>query len=507
MPDATFKKILAPDGATASFVSDSEIIRNEWGSGFSGGFGGPNQSPFGIGGPFLGNVALSSVDTFARNLRYYFVSKFYQIIARAYVEYGLVKTIVDVPVDDGFRGGVTIRTDEFDEDDIKKLSRFIKKRRDLAVAQRAVKWARLFGGGAVICKVKDQDPEDPLDLDAIGPDSQVEFWAVNMWELTPNTVAIDPIQQEQKDDPLMDYFMYYGLKIHKSRVHKVMGLDVPSILKWQLMGWGASVLEPFIRPFNQYLKTSDLTFEVLDEFKLDVFFIDGFKEAMASDESLQLMMRRVHYANGRKNFQNATILSEKDKFEQRQLSFTGLEEVMTANNIQIASVIRMPLTKVFGISAAGFSTGQEDLENYNMMVEGTIREPAEDVISWMIDIRAQEMYRTRPDDLEVEFKSLRVLGGVEEQAVKTGKASVIDQFRNKGDMTAKEAREAANASKLFDVSLDISDSAMNQLEEENQAMAELEAPAEDAGGEGGAEAKGKSSAPSAPKPKEKGKAQ
>lgn len=502
MPDATFKKILAPDGSTASFVSDSDIIRNEWGGG--GGFGnlgGIGQPPF--GGPFFGNVTLSSVDTFGKNLRYYFVSKFYQILARAYVEYGLVKTIVDVPVDDGFRGGVTIRTDQLDEKEIKKLSRFIKKRRDLAVAQRAVKWARLFGGGAVICKVDDQDPEEPLELDKIGPDSNVEFWAVNMWELTPNTVAVDPIQHEDKENPLFDFYMYYGLKIHKSRIHKVMGLDVPSILKWQLMGWGASVLEPFIRPFNQYLKTSDLTFEVLDEFKLDVFFIDGFKEAMASDESLQLMMRRIHYANGRKNFQNATILSEKDKFEQRQLSFTGLEEVMTANNIQIASVIRMPLTKVFGISAAGFSTGQEDLENYNMMVEGTIREPAEDLISWMVDIRSQEMFKTRPDDLETEFKSLRVLGGVEEQAVKTGKAAVIEGFRNRGDMTAKEAREAANAGKLMDVSLDISDSAMMQLEEENQAASELENPPEEEAG--GAEAKGKSSALDAPKPKSKGK--
>lgn len=462
------------------------------------------MTPFGFGatGRGYGNVTLSKIDTFAKNLRYYFASQFYQILARGYVEYGLVRTIVDVPVEDGFRGGVTLKTDQLSQDEIKKLSRRMKKRRDLSVAMRGLKWARLLGGGAVICKVSDQDPEEPLDLDAIGPNSKVEFWAANRWELTPNVVAPDQVFKENMEDPEFDFWTYYGQKIHKSRVHKCMGLDVPSILKWQLMGWGASVLEPFIRPFNQYLKTSDLTFEVLDEFKLDVFFIDGFKEAMASDEATQLMMKRVQYANGRKNFQEATILSEKDKFEQRQLAFTGLQEVSTTNNIQIATVIRMPLTKVFGISAAGFSTGQEDLENYNMMIEGTIREPAEDLLSWMVDIRSQEMFETHPDDMESEFKSLRVLGGVEEQNVKTGKAAVLDSARNRGDISAKEYREAVNASKLMDINLDTSDAVMSALEDENEAKAFAEQPMGGEGGEGGGT--GKSSGATAPKPKEKG---
>lgn len=497
-----FKTILGPAGTAISFVNDKEIIRNNWNPG-------ANETPFGLGvtGPGFGRTTLSSIDTFAKNLRYYFASKFYQILARGYVEYGLVRTIVDVPVEDGFRGGVTLKTDQLDQDDIKKLSRLMKKRRDLSVAMRALKWARLFGGGAVIVKVDDQDPEEELDMDAIGPNSNVEFWAVNMWELTPNVVSLDPNFHENMESPDFDFFMYYGNKIHKSRVHKCMGLDVPSILKWQLMGWGASVLEPFIRPFNQYLKSADLTFEVLDEFKLDVFFIDGFKEAMASDEATQLMMKRVHFANGRKNFQNATVLSEKDKFEQRQLQFTGLADVMTANNIQIASVIRMPLTKVFGISAAGFSTGQEDLENYNMMVEGTVREPAEDLISWMTDIRSQQMFSTHPDDLEPEFKSLRTLGGVEEQGVKTGKAAILDSARQRGDISREEYRESANAGKLFDISLDNSASALSALEDEEQAAAFAAGGGEEgAPGAPGAGGKGKGSGPTAPKPKEKGKA-
>lgn len=516
--------LFGPDGKPASMIFNSGIIRNPGKpseeiikNNFGGGGGGLSptyglnnvQNPFAFSG-YPGNTALSSINTFGKNLRYYFASKFYQLISWGYVEYGLVRTIVDVPVEDGFRGGITFKTDQFDEKDLKKLLRVVKRRRDLSVAMRAIKWARLFGGGAVIAFVADQDPEEPLDLDTIGPNSKVEFRAVNMWELMSSSLAYGPggpdgkLPEQDPQESEFDFYMYYGERIHKSRVHRVMGLDVPSILKWQLLGWGASILEPFIRPFNQYLKASDLTFEVLDEFKLDVFFIDGFKEAMASDEAMALMMQRVHYANGRKNFQNATVLSEKDKFEQRQLSFAGLAETSQMNLVQIAAVARMPLTKIFGISAAGFSTGQEDLENYNMLVESTVREPGEDVVAWMIDIRCHEMFGNHPDDSEIEFKTLRALGGVDEQTVKTGKATILDNARNRGDISAKEYREAANAGKLVDISLDTSEAIMAEIEDKQQATEFAQTGEEEIAGAKGA---GKGNSKTAPKPKEEGKVQ
>lgn len=513
MENNTHKAILGPNGLPASLIFNTGTIRNPGqhneeliANNLSelGGLGSNNFTPFGLGANSqFGQVTLSQIDTMAKNLRYYFVSKFYQILSRAYVEFGLVRTIVDVPVEDGYRGGVKLKTDLLDEDDLKKLIKFMKRKRDLNVAAVSQKWGRLFGGGAVLVFMDDQDPEEPLEIEKINEKSNVEFRAVNLWELSPNGINLNQADPSgQKHD--YDWFMYYGEKIHKSRVKKVIGMDVPAILRWQLMGWGASVLEPFIRPFNQYLKASDLTFEVLDEFKLDVFFVDGFKQALQTVEGEALATKRIHYANGRKNFQNATILDKLDDFQQRQLSFTGLGEVQQANLIQVASVIRMPLTKIFGISAAGFSTGQEDLENYNMMVEATIREDAEDIVTWMTEIRAQEMYGVVPDDLELEFKSLRVLGGVEEQQVKTGKAAIIQAAKGAGDISDKEYRDAINAGQLMDIKLDSSDRMIKELEKQREAM-EPEEGDEEAGGEGAGK-KGKSSGKTAPKPKQKGKA-
>ena len=48
------------------------------------------------------------------------------------------------------------------------------------------------------------------------------------------------------------------------------GLTAPSFLRPRLRGWGFSVVEKLVRSINQYIKATDLGFEVLDEFKLDV---------------------------------------------------------------------------------------------------------------------------------------------------------------------------------------------------------------------------------------------
>ena len=98
----------------------------------------------------------------------------------------------------------------------------------------------------------DQDPEEPLDLEAIGPDTPLEFRAVDMWELfwdKQNTEGYDPEIQTQD----FEFYDYYAMKVHKSRVMRLKGLTAPSFIRPRLRGWGFSVVEVLVRSMNQYL--------------------------------------------------------------------------------------------------------------------------------------------------------------------------------------------------------------------------------------------------------------
>lgn len=429
------------------------------------GFGG---FPQGQGSPF--SEPISDSATIFKNLRWYLVSNFRQVLSEAYVELGLVQTIVDIPVDDALRGGLDIKSKQLDESQVEELQISIDRDDDLAIIGQAMKWCRLFGGAGIIV-LTDQDPEEPLNLEAIGPDDRLEFRAVDMWELFYNKQNTEGTDLSGEDERF-EHYNYYGKQIHKSRVMKLKGLTAPSFIRPRLRGWGFSVVEILVRSINQYLKATDLGFQVLDEFKLDVYKIKNLVNTLLSPNGQQAIQKRVQLANWQKNYQNAIVMDSEDDFDHKQLSFAGLAEAMNGIRMQVASDMRMPLTKLFGISAAGFNSGEDDIEVYNGMIEGQIRGKVKYPALRLVEIKCQKLFGFIPDDLSVDFKPLRVLSAEQEENVKTQKFARVFQARQAGELTTMEFRDACNKGQLFDVPLDTTDDGLSAVDPELGDVAE-----------------------------------
>jgi phage-related protein (TIGR01555 family) len=414
---------------------------------FGGGWN-PNSgnTPGGYG------VQLSQVNTLFKNNRWYLVSNYRQLLSEIYVEHGLVQAVVDVPVDDGLRGGVEIKTKQLDPEEIEDLYAEMDKQGDLTVVGQALKWNRLFGGAGVII-ITDQDPKTPIDVSRITENSPLEFRAVDMWELfwdQQNTEGYNIETQQQQ----FEYYSYYATKLHKSRVMAMKGLTAPSFIRPRLRGWGFSIVEALVRSINQYLKANDLTFEVLDEFKLDVYKIKNLTQSLLSATGTEAIQRRVQIANMQKNYQNAISMDSEDDYLQKELSFAGLAETMTGIRMQVASDLRMPLTKIFGISAQGFNSGEDDIENYNAMVESQVRQKCKYDILKIIEIRCQKKFGFIPDDLQISFKPLRMLSAEQEENVKTQKFNRLLAAKTAGEIDSLEFRDACNKDQLLPIQLD-----------------------------------------------------
>lgn len=125
---------------------------------------------------------LSQVNTLFNNNRWYLVSNMRQLLSELYVEHGLIRTIIDIPVDDGFRGGVDVSSKQLNEEELQELMISLDRDDDLNAVAQSCKWNRLFGGAGVLI-MTDQDPTTPLDLKSITPDANLEFRSVDMWEL------------------------------------------------------------------------------------------------------------------------------------------------------------------------------------------------------------------------------------------------------------------------------------------------------------------------------------
>lgn len=397
---------------------------------------------------------LSQVTTIFNNLRWYLVSNMRQPLSQAYAELGLVRTIVDVPVEDGMRGGVDIKSKILSPEEIEELKFVMEQEDDIGVMGKGLKWNRLFGGGGVLI-LTDQDPAEPLDINLIQENTPLEFRAVDMWELYWDKQNVEG-DGSPLDNDEFQFYRYYGVNVHKSRVMVMKGLEAPSFIRPRLRGWGLSEIEILVRSVNQYLKANDLTFEILDEFKLDIFKIKNLTSTLLTPQGTDQVKRRIQLANHQKNYQNALTMDSEDDYIQKQLSFAGLAETQKEIRIQAASDLRMPITKVFGISAAGFSSGEDDIENYNSMVESSIRAKCKHHIITMIKLRCQQRFGAVPEDITVEFKPLRILSTEQEENVKTQKYNRLMSAVTAGLMTVKEFKDACNKDNLLGVSLDTS---------------------------------------------------
>lgn len=419
------------------------------GLGGSLGFGGFPQNQ-----GWVGSEQVEDANTLFKNLRWYLVSNFRQVLSQLYIEIGLVQTIVDVPVDDALRGGVEIRSKQLEEEQIEELQVSLDRDDDLNVIGQTAKWNRLFGGAGTLI-LTDQDPEEPLDIDSITPDSPLEFRAVDMWELfwdKQNTEGYDPAIQTEN----FEYYNYYAEQVHKSRVMRMKGYAAPSFIRPRLRGWGFSVVEILVRSINQYLKATDLGFEVLDEFKLDVYKIKNLVNSLLSPQGQEAIKRRVAMANWQKNYQNAIVMDSEDDFDHKQLSFAGLAEAMAGIRMQVAADMRMPITKLFGqsVSSGMGNADQNDMENYNSMVESQVRNKIKYDILRVCEIKCQKLFGFVPDDLMVSFKPLRVLSAVDEETVKTQKFTRLLQGAQAGFISVEHFQEGCNKGKLLDVTLD-----------------------------------------------------
>lgn len=398
---------------------------------------------------------LSQSDTIFDNLRGYMVSNLRQMLSQAYVEIGLLQTIVDVPVDDGLRGGVDITSEQLSEEQIQDVITVMEREEDLQTIGQALKWNRLFGGAGLIIMTPG-DFRQPLEIAKIEKGAPLMFRDADMWELFYSQINIDDSLLNMDGTPFRDveYYDYYSKKLHASWVMKMTGLRAPSFVRPRLRGWGFSVVEALVRSINQYLKATTLGFEVLDEFKLDIFKIKNLTNSLMSTNGDALIRKRVALAAQQKNYQNAITMDSEDDYIQKQLSFTGLAEAMHGIRMQVASDMRMPITKLFGISATGFNSGEDDIEVYNAMVESQVRHKCKFDIIRVIELRCQQTFGFVPDDISIDFKPLRVMSAEQEENVKTLKFNRLLAAKTAGELDSKEFRNACNRDNLLSIQLD-----------------------------------------------------
>jgi uncharacterized protein len=365
-----------------------------------------------------------------------------------YLKHGIVQTVIDVPVNDAIRGGVEILSEQLGEN-ITDLQSYLKKHDVINKIAQTVKWGRLFGGSGLVIKCP-QPTNQPFNINKIKENTKLDFYPADLWELNMQYYSQNPMMELPEDTP----YMFYGNPLNETRVLKYINKQAPSLKRPMMRGWGMSELEKLIGSLNQFFLNNNILYEIMSEAKIDIYQIQGLRSNLSSTEGTAIVQRQLETMNLLKSYLNAVVMDNDDKFEQKQLTFSGLAEVMKQIRQNLACDVNIPMTKLFGISASGFNSGEDDIENYNAMVEGGVRGKIEYLIIDVLQIVCKKLFNFVPDDLQIKFKSLRILSSEQDEKVKNDKFNRLMIAYDKGIIDDEQLKTAINQDGLLTIGLE-----------------------------------------------------
>lgn len=393
------------------------------------------------------NQSLSPVNAY-NNIALMPLTLQWVLLTYLYKTYGILGKVVDIPVDDAYKnGGFDLEADSIDETEVQDLRKELERNGDIEAIKTARKWARLFGGGALIA-ISGGGLDKPLNLRSLH-NKPLIFHPVDRWQLN---YSLPNINQRGGEWTLVQY-QELGtnseIKIHDSRILLLRGKKAPFFIEQQVQGWGLSIYEQIFQDMSQFFKARNVMFELLDEAKTDVLKLSTLQTALSSVQGEKALQKMVDFIARNKNYKSQITLSTNDEYDQKQISFSGFEGVLKEIRIMMSGSANMPVNKLWGEGVTGFGSGEDSLENYNSQIENEVRTPDDTLIEWVLKLRCFQLFGREVPDLVKTWKNLRVLSAIDEQNINDHKLANVLQLFDRQLITPQETMKYLKKEQLF----------------------------------------------------------
>lgn len=332
-------------------------------------------------------------------------------LMNAYRGAWLPRKIVDVPAEDSVSKWRTW-TNDSDAKAWAVEQRLQVQRRVLA----ALISARLFGGAAIYI-----DTGSTTRQNQLGDSEQVKRLVVlqrDQVEL-PRAPSGDPLE------PPGDLCRVGQHDVHKSRLVRFYGARIPGD-----DGWADSVLNSCYDSMRNADSISANIAAMVFEAKIDVFKIPNLMENLKDQAYEDRMMRRLVLAQFGKSTANALVMDTNEEFDQKQLTFGGLDSLqLTALQI-VAGASRIPATRLLGRSASGLnSTGDNEVREYY----DSIKSQQQLVIAPALhDLDMAIAREAGLPDVDYEWSSLWQLDDKEKADIRSQDAGTLSKLQQSG---------------------------------------------------------------------------
>ncbi|WP_426163073.1 anti-CBASS protein Acb1 family protein [Sandarakinorhabdus sp. DWP1-3-1] len=348
----------------------------------------------------------------------------------AYRSSWLTRKIVDVPPRDMTRSW---RDWQAQPDEIETIEREERRLCLKAKLLRALILSRLFGGGALILGVAQGLPSDPLAPGSLRKGGLQFVHVVSRYQLSYDRLDLDPLSPAY-GEPVMWRMTGQGstANIHPSRVIAFRGQRAPEGSSLAVDAfWG----DPIMQSIGDAVANADLAqagfATLINEASQDIIGIPDLMQSVASAEYEALLMRRLALAQLSKSTHRALIKDAAETWEQRQVSWAGMPDVINTYLNVVAGAADIPVTRLLGTSPGGLgSTGAGEERDYLAMIGSQQDSELRPALDRIDDVMLPSLFGTRPADVYWTFAAL--VQETPKQKIDTEKAAA-DTLKTYGD--------------------------------------------------------------------------
>ena len=327
----------------------------------------------------------------------------------AYQSNWIARRIVDKPNEDALR--------EWRVFSGKQAKQIATEERRLGVQQHYLEtccWADLYGGAAILM-VTGQDLSEPLDLDKIKKGGLKNLVVLDRWDIQPTEFNLtDPLAPNWMMPN--SYMMVNGTQpIHYSHIIRRTGARLPRRMRMFEQGWGDSRLRRCMSDLRDVVATKSGIASLVLEANVDTISVKNLQSSLSGPQCDKIT-ERYRLFGMMKSLVNLGLLdAENETYERNSVAFSGLSQIMEQFMVWTAGAAEMPVTELWGQSAAGLSsTGDGDLKTYH----GTIKGKQDGQMRLDLELLDQVLIRsalgTYPDDIEFEWNPLAQTSGIEQ---------------------------------------------------------------------------------------------
>lgn len=353
-----------------------------------------------------------------------------------FIENGLFKKIVKTPADEALRAGFCLDVNDKNEDNEEKILSVYEDLGCEAKFATALYWHRCYGG-AIFLPVFNDGAEltEPLNENILRSIEEIKVYSAK--EAIPSKINYDPHSLNYGKPQtyiINDESNGACFEVDTSRLIIFPGLEVPNIVRNTRDGWGGMILEDV---YNALILKYDLgnkyAIDIMERMAQGVLKVKDLLNLLSAEDGEAKVQKYLQNIDMVRNILNTIAIDSEDEFDIKNITLSGVNEILDKFQTTLSAVSEIPVTILFGRSPGGQNaTGEADFEQYYGMIQRLQRRTLKPRLSRFIYLlsKCQDYKIQLPETWTIKFNPLSIPSEKEEAETKKLKADMFTAIAN-----------------------------------------------------------------------------